>query len=577
MNLTGPRLFIVKNAIKIKYINMQTEIKQCKKCQKNFEIDQDDFSFYKKMKVPPPGICPDCRFKIRALWRNEITLYSGQKCDMCDKNIITMYNQKSPYKKYCYDCFYSEKWDPKEYAMDYDKSRPFFEQLFELFKKVPKINLGISSGDGPNINSEYVNMASSCKNCYFLFNGGVSEEVMYVRGVRHSFDTCDCYFAENLERCYESINIQQSAGVLWGQNITSCVDSFFILNGSGLTNCFSCVNLRNKSNCWFNEQLKPEEYQNKLKEIKGSYKKIKEAKQKFIEFLKTLPRRANNNLKTLNSTGDYITECKDVHSSFEVAGSENCRYLFSSKFLRDSLGTIGYGTKSEHLLEVVATGHSSNIIGSYWAENCSNVMYSFDLRNCHYCIGCDALKNGKYAILNKEYDKESYEELKKHIIKELTDLDLHGLMMPSEIAPFAYNETIAQDNMPLTKEEAIRQGFRWEYDIQITKGKETLKPEDIPDHINDIKDEITKEILRCIDCERNYKITDQELLFYRKMTIPIPRQCFYCRHRDRIRRRGPFKFFTRKCSNCKIDTHTNLTEEVAPIMYCEKCYQREVI
>ena len=116
------------------------ETKKCKKCNIDFTLEQDDFSFYEKMKVPVPSICPDCRFKMRALWRNETTLYSGQKCDMCEKSIITMYNPKSPYKKYCYECFYSEQWNPKDYAMDYDKSRPFFEQMGEFLKKVPKRN-----------------------------------------------------------------------------------------------------------------------------------------------------------------------------------------------------------------------------------------------------------------------------------------------------------------------------------------------------------------------------------------------------------------------------------------------------
>jgi hypothetical protein len=131
--------------------------------------------------------------------------------------------------------------------------------------------------------------------------------------------------------------------------------------------------------------------------------------------------------------------------------------------------------------------------------------------------------------------------------------------------------------MPLTKEEALAQGFRWEDDIQMTKGKETLLLENIPDHIKDVKDGITSEILKCINCERNYKITEQELLFYRKMILPIPRQCFFCRHRDRIKRRGPFKFLKRDCDNCGKETYTNLTKEVAPIMYCEKCYQQKVI
>ena len=388
-----------------------SETRTCQKCRIDFIVEPDDFLFYQKTKVPVPKICPDCRFQIRALWRNETTLYSGQKCDMCQKNIITMYNPKSPYTIYCYACFYSEKWSPRDYAIDYDKSRPFISQLKDFLIKVPKINLGLSLGDGENINSEYSNMSGGCKNCYLVFNTSPAEELLYSRGVKKGLDSSDIYFGVEFEKCYETINVQKSAGILWGQNISGCDDCSFILNGSGLINCFGCVNLRNKSNCFFNEQLSAEEYQKRIKEIKGSYKKTEEIKNKFIEFSKTFPRRENNNLKTVNSTGDYLSETKNVFNSFEVSKSEDCRYLFSSKNIKDSLGTTGFGTKSEKLLEVVSTGYSSNVIGSYWAENCRDILNCFDIRNCQDCIGCDALKNGKYAIFNKEYSKEEYEKL----------------------------------------------------------------------------------------------------------------------------------------------------------------------
>src|SRR3989338_7213427 len=95
---------------------------KCKKCRQEFILDKDDLVFYEKMKVPPPLVCPDCRFKMRALFRNETTLYSGRKCGLCAKSIISMYNPKSPYIIYCQDCFYSEKWEPKDYGRDYDFS-----------------------------------------------------------------------------------------------------------------------------------------------------------------------------------------------------------------------------------------------------------------------------------------------------------------------------------------------------------------------------------------------------------------------------------------------------------------------
>jgi hypothetical protein len=410
-----------------------------------------------------------------------------------------------------------------------------------------------------------------------VFNTSPAEELLYSRGVRNGNFSSDIYFGVDFERCYECINVQKSSGVFYGKNIVSCIDSYFLLNCSNLINCFGCVNLRNKSHCWFNEQLTPEEYNHHLEEVLGSYKKIEEAKKRFDDFAKKFPMRENNNFKTVDSTGDFLSECKNCTYAFEANGAEDSSYIAFSKGIKDSIGTIGYGTHGSYLLECVATGYSSNVIGSFWAENSQNVSYTFDLRNCHDCIGCDALKNGKYSILNYEYTKEAYEKIKDHIVKELTELGIHGLMIPPELAPFGYNETIGNDNMPLSKEEALKRGLKWQDDVQKTVGKETLTPENIPDHINEVEDTITGQILKCVSCERNYKITEQELSFYKRMKLPIPRNCFFCRHQDRIVRRGPYQFWNRECAHCHKKINTNYASERPEIVYCELCYKQEVM
>ncbi len=556
---------------------MHTETKQCNKCKQNFTLDQDDFSFYEKMKVPVPNVCPDCRFKMRAIWRNEISLYNC-KCAKTGRPIISNYSPKSPYVIVSKEYYNGDDWNAKDFAKDFDVERPFFEQLKELFLAVPKPCVFSSLTDGPNVNSEYSNYASGLKNCYMVFNTGPAEEIIYSRGVRNCREVTDCYYViESSELMYECVNCSRSSKIIYGKNVNSCVDCYFLTNASGCTDCFGCVNTRNVSYQILNKQYSKEEYHKAVLDILGSFFKFEEFKKEFIKFEKTFPMKANYNLKSINSTGDYLTECKNVQNSFECLRGEDSSFQFGTKNIKDSSGVIGYGLNSEKLLECASVGHSSNMIGTVTTTDCRDIMYSSFLRNCHDCIGCDGLKNSEYCILNKQYSKEEYEDLKERITNELTKAGIYGLILPTEVVPFAYNETIAQDNMPLTKEETLAQGFRWEDDIQMTTGKETLLSENIPDHINEIKNEITKEILCCTKCQRNYKITEQELRFYRKMVLPIPRQCFYCRHRDRISRRGSFKFFLRKCSNCGKDTNTNLTEEIAPIMYCEKCYQQEVI
>lgn len=558
---------------------MSSETRACQRCAKDFVLDENDFSFYAKMKVPAPNVCPECRFKMRAMWRNEMTLYSGRKCDLCGNGIVTMYNPKSPYKVFCLDCYKSDKWNPNEYAREYDLTRPFFDQFNELLKVVPKALLFDAAAYGPNVRSDYTNASANLKDCYFVFNTGPAENTLYARGTDDTNDVSDAYFCTKDEQSYEILNTHECNKTYWAQNLKGCVECYLCEDLSGCMNCFGCVGLRNKSYYIYNEKVSKQEFETFIADFSGSYTRYLEELEKFKKFRLQFPKRVNHNINSVNSIGDYLNETKNVNESFEIrGGGEESKFCFSCKGVKDSYGLTGYAVKSEMLLECVSTGFSSRVIGSYAVDQSQDVEYSFSCRsNSRYLIGCDSMRKAQYCILNKQYSKEEYEKIRAHIIQELTELGVYGLMLPPEIAPFGYNETIGQDNIAMTKEEANMLGFHWEDDIQMTKGKETIQPEAIPDHIRDVSDSITNEILKCIGCERNYKITAQEFQFYKKMNLPIPRKCFYCRHRARIALRGPYKFWDRTCACCSRAIVTNYAPERPEIVYCESCYQQEVI
>ena len=557
---------------------MNKETKVCQNCKTSFTIEPEDFEFYKKLGASQPKYCPDCRFRIRCLFRNEKSLYS-RKCDKCGAPVVTIYNTRSPYTVYCVKCWDSNSWDPYEYGLDYDPNRPFFKQLGELLKKVPKKATYVSSSSkyGPNINSDYTNVASGNKDSYLIFNSSGCEEAFYSRGVVESRDVSDIYFGMNLERCYEGINIDQCANVQYAQNVVSSLDSQFLLNVSGLQNCFGCVNLRHKTYHYFNEPLSKTEYERKVSAIRGSFKKTEEVKKVLSEFALKFPRRQNNNIKTVDSVGDYLFECKNLVQCFEATRTEDSKYCFSVKFLKDAYDVIGYGYDSELLLECVGVGLSSRVVGTYWASSCHDIDYSYCVESSEYCFGCDGLRHANYSILNKHYMKEEYQKLRAKIVTELRSKGLYGGFFPLEIAPSAYNESVGQENLPLTRGGAEQMGFRWEEDLQMTKGKETLRSDDIPDHIHDVKDSITSEILACISCGRNYRIIPAELELYRKILVSLPRQCFNCRYLERIRARGPFTVYDRICAKCHKQIKTSFAPDRPEIVYCEQCYQAEVV
>src|SRR3990167_10429381 len=117
---------------------MNGETRNCKNCKKNFVIKPNDFGFYEKIKVPPPTFCPECRIIRRMSWRNDLSFYN-RACDLCSKKIISLYHPEKPLTVYCNHCWWSDKWDAKNYGKDIDFSRSFFEQYRELQDKVQKM------------------------------------------------------------------------------------------------------------------------------------------------------------------------------------------------------------------------------------------------------------------------------------------------------------------------------------------------------------------------------------------------------------------------------------------------------
>src|SRR3989338_587345 len=115
------------------------ETKQCQNCKQNFVIEPEDFQFYEKIKVPPPTFCPECRFFRRALFRNERKLFKG-KDSLRGKSFVSFWPPELGFTVYFdKDYWNQDLWDPLKYGQNFDPSRPFFTQVFEIFKKVPKM------------------------------------------------------------------------------------------------------------------------------------------------------------------------------------------------------------------------------------------------------------------------------------------------------------------------------------------------------------------------------------------------------------------------------------------------------
>ncbi|MDP3683664.1 MAG: hypothetical protein Q8S01_06990, partial [Ignavibacteria bacterium] len=223
----------------------------------------------------------------------------------------------------------------------------------------------------------------------------------------------------------------------------------------------------------------------------------------------------------------------------------------------------------------------------------SDIEYSMECFDSSYLFACVGLKNKSYCILNKQYTKEEYEELVPKIIKHMNDMPYidakgriyqYGEFFPPELSPFCYNETIAQEYFPLTKEEALEQGYKWK-DTEERNYTIDIKNEDIPNDIKEVDDSIINKVIECEhkgtcneQCTEAFKIIPDELSFYQRMNLPIPHLCPNCRHYNRLKQRNPLKLWHRKCmkENCSNEFETSYAPDRPEIVYCEKCYNQEV-
>ncbi len=573
---------------------MNTETRSCQNCKQDFTIESDDFGFYEKISVPAPTFCPDCRKQRRLSWRNDFTLYN-QKCGLCDKSIVTIFSPESKMIVYCNRCWWSDKWDPRDHAMDYDFTKPFFTQFSELVHRVPVLALVNDNGTG-SVNSEYTQDFSFAKNCYMVFVAWKVENVMYSYYLIAGQDMVDCMnIMDTCELCYEGIQLEKCFRIKWAQNCISCSDSSFLYDCRDCTDCFMSAGLRHKRYCFKNQQYTKEEYEKILVEYQPhTWSGSERAKKELAEFIKTIPRKFANNTQSLNCTGDFLIQGKNSHHCFNVQKPENDKWVENADGPKDSYD-LSVGGELSECYEGITCDHSNkNLFGIYSWKN-QDIAYTHHCHTSKYIFGCAGLRNAEYTILNKQYTKEEYEVLKEKIIKQMNTMpyvDARGIsytfgeFYPTELSPFGYNETLAPEAKPLTKEEVLANGWTWRDNIQITKGKGTIQAQDIPESIAEVDDSITDEILECIDCERNFKILPSELTLYHRMNVPIPRRCFSCRHAARIQKRNPFKLWHRSCmcdkSNhkhggvCQKEFETSYSPERPEIIYCEECYLSEI-
>jgi len=592
---------------------MATEPRTCQSCKSEFTIEPEDFAYYTKVNVPPPTWCPECRLIRRMCTGNMKYLYLDT-CDLCGKKILSMFSPDKPYKVYCNTCWWSDKWEGTSYARDYDFSKPFFEQLQSLLLEVPQMAL---SADTPNVvNSDYCNGISYLKNCYWCFFADYCEDCFYGDYIVHMKDSFECLRTADSEFCLGCVNVTKSYRALYSVDCENSSNISFCIDCTGCQDCFGCAGLRKKQYCIFNVQYSEVEYNAKIKELNvGSFNELQKIKDKVREAWLTSPRKFMRGINNQDVTGDYISNTKNVKESFFVSEAEDCKYsgLLYLK-VQDSYDYTAWGNICSLVYDSFGVGQKSTNIqfSVHCWENDLELRYSVYCLNSSSLFGCGGLRKKQYCILNKQYTKEEYEALIPKIRKHMDEMPYKdaqsrtyrfGEFFPPDMASFGYNESFAQEFFPKDKTQVEAFGGKW-HEFEAKQFNISIPGDKLPDDLADAPDSLSREIIGCAhegkcddQCTTAYKILPQELAFYKKLGVALPRLCPNCRLQERRAQLGPMKLWKRRCAcegvrskkykniashfhaseHCPNEFETSYSPERKETVYCEQCYQSEIV
>ena len=577
-------------------------LKDCQRCKTEFEITENDNSFYQKIAVPAPTLCPDCRCARRMVHRNERNLFK-RKCDITGKDIISIYREDCPYTICDKDYYFSDDYDPFVYGVEYNPDIKFFEQFYEFAKKVPIPSLFLRI----SVDCVYNQDMSNSSNCYLCFRTHDSKNMFYTYRGNKSSDCYDCYQAvQASEFLYECTDVSTCGNSIFINSCEKCSDSAFLYNCIGCVDCFMCTDQRNKQCYYKNVQYSREEYKKIIESYNlSTYTGQQKALKEFEDLLKKHPRKNLTIIRSENINGDNIFDSKNANHVFNVKSLQNCSYIWDSFKFTDSMDTYS-GASSELLYEATATtAHSNNCHFCVRVhEGSRDCEYGWFLQNCSNCFTCVGLKNQEYCIFNTQYSKEDYflllEKIKTQMIKDKE----YGEFFPFYTSPFPYNDTVAQEYFPLNENTCKDYDLKWG-EMEEKKYQPTISHNDLPDSIESVDDSILKEIISCEHdgicehgCTKAFRIVAGELAYYRRKGIPLPRKCPNCRYYRRSEYRNPTVLRDLVCM-CKGDqmangvyqntvSHNHDADACGKnikikikanrdfIIYCDECYKKEV-
>ena len=497
----------------------------------SFTHSSEDLAFYADCGVPPPTLSPMERQRRRTAFRNFRNLYR-RKCDATGKSIISMYREDVPFPVFDKEFWWTDGWDPAQYGLSIDFSKPFFEQYQALSNRVPRYHV-------INIQSEnclYANAALQSKSCHLVFGVVRSEDCLYGHIVWECKDCIDCTYAYKSTLCTNSLDIVECYGVHYSEEVMSSAESYFLYDCIGCKNCFGGVGLRFAEYVFFNEQCTKDEYESRLKKLFPLTRDAIHNMNEWLRYAKahhTSPKSFERH--TENVFGNHNYEGRNLFYSFDSKRCEDAKYIFTALDVSNSYDISFTGGPARFCYEGMTLHNTERVMFSQLVSNLSDSVY------CEFCtsgsdlFGCNGIRNKSNVILNKPYSKHEFDRLKARLISHMRETGEWGEYFPISLSPFYYEETAAGDYLPLQQGEIVKRGGKSNPDYKRVSNSENEKltaPEDASEGVCD-------RIFHCSLSGAPFKFEKIEVERLSLLGLPLPCVSPEGRYLERLSRRAP--------------------------------------
>lgn len=463
-----------------------------------------------KFGVDLDAINPLEQLRMLMAWYPNKKLYA-RKSTKSGQSIISVYQENAICPVYSHDEWYADDWTSP--GLDIDLNRSFFTQFRELQKIAPVVGLLSSMQE----NAEYCQDSEGLKNCYLVFDALNCQDVYYSVRIYNSRDCVDVYWVMDSELLYDCVYMFNAYNCRYSFNSHYVTDCAFVFNCRNVKHAFMCSNLRNKEYCLFNKQVTKEEYDQFIATIQwADYRVMTKLKAQFINELipqTVVPPAVLENCE--NVEGNYLKNTAHSLNAFESFDLRDVYNVFQCAKGNDIAGAYMCNDRVEKCFQCVATG-----IAVYDVRNCAFVWHSSYMEycylclNCQNCFGCIGLRNKQYHIFNKPYTKDDYEDKVRALKESMRTRGEYDQFFPLDLSPFPYEDTIASD---------------------LFENKDTLVFVAELEKQNDVLGNVgEQEVQTCLVSGKQFKYIAQELAFYKKHHIPLPRLSSPLRYRQRM-------------------------------------------